>query len=352
MSLPRIWQELRSFRDTLSQYFFLTRAISPLTIYVRTTGSPSGTGLSESAAVQTFEQAKNIANSYMSVNVDVTINIGAGIFYLHDIYGSPIQGGITTGKLIITGQGAGSTNIANAITIGGGARVHFVNVNFNGTIYVQDNSTVYFQDCKWTSTGNAIECGTGGVVSIMGSASFEGWFGYGFVVHGGGLISIKSIPIYFDSSNPPAFPNGFLCAGRPEWGPGTIAFDGSPSFNGAVGPSSKKYSIFTGGTIQGRTRDQLNALPGDIAGSVSSGGVAYSGQFISSGNANATGYLLANGQDLVTIVGQGGASNVNGDRNYRGYLLNAEIRKSGSDLILTRWYSGYTYSDYGDDGGE
>lgn len=343
MALPRIWEEVKALTSNLSQYLFLTPRTSALTVYMRTNGTASGTGLSESQAVLTFAQAKNVCNSFSSVNANFTINIGTGSFAGQNINSNPLQGGITTGVLTITGQGADSTTLTGNLVIGGGARVVFQNVNFAGTITVREGAYVQFSSCKWTgqaTAAGALDVTFGGVAVFQNSISYTGNFTFIMQARGGGYITTgatNNIPITL--INAPTYTTGFFVAGDVAYGPGEIFIRGTPAFTGDPGANSKKFAVVAGGTLSGRTLSHLSAIPGSVSGTVSGNSLSQSGQFISNGSSTATGYLLADGTDIASLFLNTGLGATNTSFGSGGYLGDAFLSIASDGRVqLTRHY--------------
>lgn len=269
---------------------------SGVTIYVRTDGNDANDGFANTAAraVAGWDGVWRVISGLNMKNANVTISFQAGE-WPGVVVRSSVLNSIGNSGLYITGI-AGST-VFNSSVYFQDCVGDIRNVSVKGTIVAAYNGDVYLSGCTSLGGGSlptAVQADSGGMIRIgTGGHTFSGTLNSGLFTHSGGTIRVDSgVPITFTDCS---FTGNFLVAGS-SGGPGNIHIY-NPIYSGSF--TGNRYAIGYGGSITGVTKAQLDALPGTGEGTTSGFGLSQSGQFISRGGTANSGYLLADGTDIL-----------------------------------------------------
>lgn len=255
---------------------FRTPLTANLDLYVSTTGSNSNDGLTAASPFLTLQRAwSEVVNNYDLNGRVVTINIADGTYPGSTLATSaPIGGNAGTGTVVFRSSSGNASAVVINVTGGGNA------------FYAQGGAQFTLKDmtiqCSGTN-GNAVAVGVGGVVAIDGVR-----FGACTLSHmnasNGGFIQASGNYTVFGSAayHMVASASGqIINAGR------TVTITGAPSFTawarcpqGRIDSTAVVYAGTATGsrfaveqlgviTVAGAG---LNALPGDTAGTQTSGG--------------------------------------------------------------------------------
>ena len=256
-------------QSSSSAYVYLT---SNLTLYVATTGSDSNTGFSVATPFLTLQKAVNVAFGYNLNGYTITIQAADGTYTGGVVISRPIvngflqlQGDITTPANCII-----STTSADAIAIYGNAYASVrgfklqtaasgngINAFANSTMVV--NGSMNYGACanshKSTSSGATI-LDSGNTHTISGNAPYH-------------ILCLDVSKNFFYNctytlTGTPAFSGAFCWVKT-----GEANFTGS-TFSGAA--TGLKFNVISNGYIEDGGAG-LNALPGSVAGTWSTGGV-------------------------------------------------------------------------------
>ncbi|MCJ2084585.1 hypothetical protein MKK88_01060 [Methylobacterium sp. E-005] len=248
------------------------------TLYVRSDGSDSNTGMANTAAgaLLTLNAALTKLRVYYLTGQTATIQIGlAGTYALPSNIpaGSGtilIQGNASSpGSYTLSGAGTGSGSavlgIANATVSFVGVRLYNTGSN-NHTILSTNNALVRFDNCQFSSVGGSsvahIIASQGGSM-IIGTNNIcdgnNGYFGYAL----SGTISMGGSALTFNSG--PTFSVATFAASTN----GSVTFATGSSFGGAV--SGPRYTVNLNGVIN-TFGAGANFIPGSSAGTTYTGG--------------------------------------------------------------------------------
>lgn len=249
------------------------------TYYVRTDGSDSNTGLVDSAggAFLTVQKAIDVIFGTLDLaGFDVDIQLRTGTFG-RALITAPQVG---KGKVTIRGDSATPANtIMNASAIGEPA----------GVIEAQNFATLYVRDLTLTcsTTGSGMMARNGGIIYLVTNVRFGACASYHMHAASGSYIEIQGnysivgaaqvhirpgslseiryapVAITVTISGTPAFSAAFVQA----YILGVAANLGTVTWSGSA--TGKRFDVFENSDINGAS---LTGLPGDVAGTINSGG--------------------------------------------------------------------------------
>lgn len=251
------------------------RLTADRTYYVRTDGSDSNTGRSNSSggAFLTLQRAENVARTLDFNGFTVTVRIGNGTYTAGVGVGAKVgQAGPTS--LIFTSDSGVAANVIvsvtsnNAFACGYSCFISNLTITTSGTfgsaiVTTAAGTTVYYSGVVFGScVGPHIAAGSGGVLNAVGPTSITGGSPQGhWAVSAGGTIIDAGQTITITGT--PAFTGGFAIAASGSMQVNANSFSGS-----ATGP---RYSATACGVIQ-TFGSGPNYLPGNSAGSQATGG--------------------------------------------------------------------------------
>jgi hypothetical protein len=241
------------------------------TYYVRTDGSDSNNGLTNSSAgaFATIQHAVNAAYNLDYNGYNVTIQVESGTYTAGATFSGPILG---PGTLYLIGDVITPTSCVISTT-----SANCINVNTNATLLISGFTlrTTTSGDCVNSNTGgivsinavnfgscagNHVDCGTGATITLTTNYTISG--GAGGHLHCGAFGLISCAASVITVSNTPNFSNYFIGVAQ-----GTVTYNASTTGTAITGP---QYLAHNGGLIV--TSLAYATLPGSITGSANSGG--------------------------------------------------------------------------------
>lgn len=247
--------------------------------YVRSDGSDSNTGLTDTAAgaFLTIQKAASVLHDSLDLGAfKVFVNVGAGTFAGAAFTGPTTGGGGGgAGPVVLLGSGAANTTINSTIIAKDYARIQIgslkVTVASGSNILVQTHSNVFLYD-------NDVELGPAvdSLVNCSVHSSFRGQSTYGLTISGGatyGFLILTNSSVFlsvgatYTITGTPAFPSGFVCAiNNSSFNPGwDSVFVGSAT--------GVRYNLANSSIVD--MENITTELPGDSAGTVTWGSGFY-----------------------------------------------------------------------------
>lgn len=253
---------------------------APRTYYVRTGGSDSNDGLTNTAggAFQTIQKAIDVAASLDNGGHNITIQVGAGTFVANNILKSFVGSGVIT----ITGAGDTTVIAPNAVgpcfgdtsASGGWLGVYDITSmklapTVSGCFGLRSSSSaggiLFFGNINFGAFGTEgihVQAGRGAFISNAGrSYTISGGGDVHIAAYDGGQVRTQNSSITLAGT--PAFTAAFALASR-----GGIVIANTNTYSGsATGP--RYFANLTGGVL---TFGGATYLPGNAAGAVASPG--------------------------------------------------------------------------------
>lgn len=244
------------------------------TYYVRTDGSDSNNGLTNTAggAFLTVQHAIDVVAALDISIYDVTIQIASGTYSTSvNLLKAPVGAGsciiigdeTTPSNVLISSSGQfcfqGDSKSGNNWQLRGmklsGASI--------GAMFIQ-LCAISFQNLDFgTNTLYHIFAGSGAAVSATGNYTISGSVANHWGAFDGGLIAVQARTVTLTGT--PAFSSAFATSSRVA----TIACNAN-TFSGSA--TGKRYQALSGGVIDTLASGTETYLPGDTLGTVASGG--------------------------------------------------------------------------------
>lgn len=246
------------------------------TYYVRTDGSDSNTGLADSAAGAFLTIQKGVDVVYGTLDLggfDVTIQVRDGTFARAVVPFAQVG----KGNIVLQGNAATPANVvltATAIGVNTGVvdarnnailfvRDFAANVATSGDCFLAANAAaIFFQNIRFgAAAGHHIHARTEGRIEATGNYAITAGAATHLRAAVAGLVSGTSFTVTLTGT--PAFSTAFAVA----------IVDGGVSVNGNTysgAATGKRFDASIGGVINSAS---LTDLPGDVAGTVATGGV-------------------------------------------------------------------------------
>lgn len=243
------------------------------TYYVRSDGSDSNNGLSDSSggAFATIQKALEVAKALDFGGHAVTIQLGDAT-YTGALTAPTTTGQALTGDLVIKGNASTpgntiiSTTSANCITAGPAARIHVQDVELRtttaGNCLHAAGGVITFSNVRFgASAGRHMHAEAAGVIEAAGNYARVGACTYHASVASGGLISVSGRTVTASGT-----PSHTVYAYAAENG---VVRMSSNTYSGAS--TGTRWSAVTGGGVQTEGGNPNN-LPGNSNGSATSPG--------------------------------------------------------------------------------
>ena len=260
-----------------SDAFVLSSQIRPVltaarTYYVRTDGSDSNTGLANTSggAFLTLQKAIDTVAGLDRSIYDVTITVGAGTFTA----GMTINGwGPGSGTVTVNGAGATtiiSTTSARCLALLGAA-LTLTNVKMTtggsglGAVFVAFGGKLIIGSVEFGAVASGtphIHLEQGARLDVSANYTISGGAGFHIYARYNATAEIYSRTITL--SGTPAFASNYLSLSS-----GAVVEHGSCTFSGSA--TGSRYAVWTNAVFSG-SGGSPTYLPGNSAGSVSSGG--------------------------------------------------------------------------------
>lgn len=260
------------------------RLTGPLNLYVSPTGSDTNNGLTPTTAFATPQAAWNYVMSRLDLGANsVTVHLADGTYPPLNCLGSPV--GATSGaQVVFVGDQASPGSVVLS------------NPNGNGAVYASNGAQITLEYLRVQCAGTGGEYNANGTGIIANSGGYVGIVGVDFgtcqsghmVALAGGAISTAGNP-YTISGNAPFHAHSNFSGGGLSLADSAVTLYNTPTFSTAFALADEcgsmnvwgmtfsgaahgpRYAANSNGIIQTRGAGP-NYFPGDVAGSVSTGG--------------------------------------------------------------------------------
>lgn len=261
------------------QLVFREKLTSNRTYYVRTDGSDSNTGLTDSSggAFLTAQKAVDVASALDNGGFNITIQLGDGTYGA----GINLKSFAGSGKIIVSGNPTTPSNVhisvatgncINAANVVGAYEIQYLKLTSaaNGNLVSASGATtnVTLRGVVYGSAGGGsvyahVSAQNNAIVDfVTANYTITGGAGYHLYTSTGGIINCNVLTCTLTGT--PAFSGAFAYASMTG-----ITRAVSNTYTGSA--TGKRYDVLSNGIVQ--TGAGATVLPGDAAGTTATGGL-------------------------------------------------------------------------------